>query len=197
MIASCKKDDIESISSPGFFGEYLTNNSQIIVSPISEPNVSPSTTNFGIYRGYYFIPSKDIKITAIGAKIPEKGTYKIIVTSGVLNDFVDSNYMLLDSITINNPSEFQYKNISQALILSASTKYLIAYFNSNNLSVYQAQFPHYISIPLTIKGIKIESLFYCSGTFYNGMYCLEGGNILQGSVNCIYGLVDFKYDVIQ
>ncbi|RDV16549.1 hypothetical protein DXT99_04980 [Pontibacter diazotrophicus] len=196
ILVSCnKKEEVEPVSSPGFLEGYLKANSRIGVSEVNEPNVNPHEKELDIYRGYYIVPSSNIKINALGARMPEKGTYEITVTSGALWDFVNRDHILVDSITIGDTSKFQFKSVDQGLALSANNRYLIAIKYKKHNSVYEAKYqdhqPNGVNsflIPLVINDIEIESLFYHGTRDY---YPVKGG------IEAIRGLVDFKYELIK
>jgi hypothetical protein len=202
LIASCKKDDLDSISSSGFLEGFFYNNPKIIVRKTIESNIAYQG-GVATYRGYIFKPLYDMRISAIGGRIAELGTFKIEIyqlhNTGIWGS---RDTLLIDSVNINNINKFQFKNINHDLILLANEQYLIRYFNKNHNSVYDAGLGYSqpdqlnnIKYPLEINDIEIETPYYTYETSYNGKYhtTTEG----TWSDGILRGLVDFKYELTK
>lgn len=199
LIASCKKDDLDSTSSYGSLEGFLNNNPKIILRKTSESNV-PYKGGFATYRGYIFRPLYGMRISAIGGKIAELGTFKIEIYHINNNLWGRRDTLLIDSVNINNTNKFQFKNINHDLILLANEQYLIRYFNKNHNSVYDAGLGYSqpdplnnIKFPLIINDLEIEIPYYTYETSYNGKYYTT----TEGTWNegIMRGLVDFKYEL--
>jgi len=191
IIASCKKDNTAPAGN-GFLSEHIKNTPTIEVFETTGATYDP-TGDYGIYWGYCFKPSKNIEISAIGAKIPNKGTFKIIISSsGYVNN---DNYMFIDSINVNNVNEFTYKNVSKKLMLSANIKYTIAYFSKYKNNLYCAGISGTGIPPLIVNDIEIIYNYYPYGVYANGIY--YPGSTTSSSGDKIMGLLDFKYKLSQ
>lgn len=200
LLVSCKKDEPDSV--PGFIEKFINDNPRIGVS-IASPLIYGSVNSYASYRGYVFKPLSNIKINAIGGRIAETGVFKIIICEGHGYNY-DLKPMLIDSINISNIDQFQYKNISKQLILSANNIYTIIYLNKTKYSIFDAGYKTYkenavnaIELPLLVNGINIESTFCFYGMMVSGgffpMYWIEESDYVQ----ILRGLVDFKYEVVK
>lgn len=204
-IVSCSKDDLEQISNPGFIEGHLKNNPLLEISSKNEPYKPFYDEDFGVYRGYYITPSKDIKIKEIGFRAPEKGIHKIILSNGALYDFSNGVHIYTDSISVTDVSKFQFKEVNEDINLTAGLSYLLVYFSKNPEEYYTAEYSfsdfndhEYLKIPLTINDIEISGLFYYYGTLSSdGSFYLEKGSEYWGGIFELWGLVDFKYELVE
>ena len=81
VVVSCtKKNSDPPVQVPGIIESYLKDNPEIIVQKTTA-SVIPFRADYATYRGYHFKPLKDIKITEVGGRIAEKGTYKIKISN--------------------------------------------------------------------------------------------------------------------
>lgn len=201
LIASCKKDNLDSTSGSGFIEDFLNINPKIAVGKTSESNVIYQG-GVATYRGYIFKPLHGMKISAIGGRIAEFGTFKIEIYH-INNSYLwGKDTLMIDSVNINNINKFQYKNINHDLILIANERYLIRYFNKSHNSVYdaglgysQSNLLNIIRFPLKINDIEIEIPYYTYEISSNAEYF----TITEETWNygILRGLVDFKYELTK
>lgn len=200
VVISCTKknsDPVEQV--PGIIESYLKDNPEIIVQKTTA-SVIPFRDGYATYRGYHFKPLKDIKITEVGGRIAEKGTYKIKISNidtgwSKGNGWTD---ILTDSININNTGVFQFKKVSQDIILKADKNYVIYYFNLSHNSVYDAGLgyqPVSIVLPLKIDEVEIERIYYSYEQKITGGYLTMEEGFTNSLGGILRGLVDFKYEV--
>src|SRR5450759_1033221 len=160
LIVSCTKKSSDPVQQdPGMLEGYLKENPGITVQKTTSSLIS-YRNGYATSRGYHFKPLKDIKITDIGGKIAEKGTFKIKISNIDTGWSKDNGWtdILTDSITITDISSFQYKTVSKEIILNADKNYVISYFNLSHNSVYDAGSGlqnEYIGMPLKINDIEI------------------------------------------
>ncbi|MFD1187489.1 hypothetical protein [Pontibacter rugosus] len=203
---SCKSDDPEPASTPGVLESFISNNVSIKVSQVKDYYVSRYQSDYITHRGYYIVPSKDIKISALGCKVPEKGSYEIILCSGVPFDFVSGNYIYSDQINITNENEFQFKKVDQEIILLANQKYLLVYNTKNPLFYYEAKYvtdnwasnADHILLPHTIHDVQVTESFYMYASYRNdGNHYFDTGGTSTWGAFTLSGLVDLKYEVVE
>jgi len=199
ICASCNNDDDAKPQQHGPLETYLKDNNVSIIKT-TKSSIVYSAGN-ATHRGYIFTPLKDIKLTHVGAKIAETGTFdvELIEMDGM---YIKYDTLVSEDLTINNTENFIYKEIKTPLVLKANKSYLLRYFNESHSSVYDAgtgsfnaSDPNYIKLPLTIGDIQIKTLYYTYLTQYNGVYHLgvEGG----WSAGILRGLVDIVYEPVN
>ena len=198
LIASCKKEDVSTNPSLGFLESWLNNNPRIYITKTIDSNIH-FERGVATYRGYTFKPLYDVKITAIGGKIAETGTFKIVISD--IEDFYFLNPIYVDSVVVSNIQKFQYKTVKQEIVLSANKLYIIAYLNKSHSSVYDALYMDYVPnainnivLPLLINDISINMTYYSYGLIDNGVYRVLSGGGVMGHAE-MRGLVDFKYEL--
>lgn len=206
LIISCETEDSNSIKDnsikensikeQGLLEGYLNNNPKIIVQKTTYSQISYNKY-YSTYRGYVFTPIQNIKIKAIGARIAGYGTFKIEIYRWPYK--IDT--LLIDSVTINNTSIFQYKNITRELILKPNEEYLIRCFNINHNFVFDAGLGYgndttnILNFPLLIKDVKILCPYYAYTSSYDGNFYTIIEGIWFGGI--LRGLVDFKYELTK
>jgi len=195
LLFSCKKDDINS--SPGVLEGHFNDNPSIGVSKKTEKYIHPSEIACGIYRGYFFTPTVNIKITDVGLRVPGIGEYSIILTKGSNTTFYyDGGYIFNEVISISDTNNFQFIRIKGELLLSANERYLITYYNTYQNYYYEAKSldsPQKIRSPLEINGIKIGEVYIHYRFYINGVGWTGDGGYGHGILK---GFVDFKYELI-
>ncbi len=201
FIVSCNKNNTDPGQlNPGVLGGYLKDNPAITVQKTTESTIS-YRDGFATSRGYHFKPLKDLKITEIGGRIAEPGTFGIKINN------IDNGWskadgwieVLIDSIKITNTSVFQYIPVNQEVILLTGHNYLISYFNKSHNSVYDAGSGYesgYVQMPLTIQDIEIERVYYSYEQIIIGGYMLMEEGFTNG-LGILRGLVDFKYVPVE
>jgi len=201
LIVSCTKKSSDPVQQdPGMLEGYLKENPGITVQKTTSSLIS-YRNGYATSRGYHFKPLKDIKITDIGGKIAEKGTFKIKISNIDTGWSKDNGWtdILTDSITITDISSFQYKTVSKEIILNADKNYVISYFNLSHNSVYDAGSGlqnEYIGMPLKINDIEIERIYWTYDMILDGVYqSMEQG--FTNGLGLFRGLVDFKYELVQ
>jgi hypothetical protein len=201
LFVSCTKKNSDPAEQPGILGSYLKANPEIIIQKTTQSMIGYQD-GYATYRGYQFKPSKDMKITEIGGRIAQNGTYKIIISNTDGGWTKDNGWteILTDSITITNTGVFQYKKITQNIILKAGKNYVIRYFNKSHDSVFDAGLgsqPGIIELPLIIDDIEIDNIYYSYELKITGGYLTMEQGLANSLGGILRGLVDFKYELVQ
>jgi hypothetical protein len=198
---SCKKDNSDPVSQdPGLLEGYIIENPSITVQKTTE-SLIPYEDAYATSRGYHFTPLKNIKITAIGGRIAEKGMFTIKIRN------IDNGWskgegwvdVLVDSIKITSTSKFQYKPVDKEVILTSGHKYLISYFNKSHNSLYDlknSSEPGFIEMPLIIKDVQIEREYYSYDQIIIGGY-MTVQETFTNALGILRGLADLKYEVVE
>jgi hypothetical protein len=201
FFVSCKKDNTDPVpQEPGLLEGYIKENPSITVQKTTESAI-PYEDGYATNRGYHFTPLKNIKITAIGGRIAEKGMFTIKIRN------IDNGWskgegwidVLVDSINITSTSKFMYKTVDKDVILSTGHKYLISYFNKSHNSLYDAKNsadPGYIGMPLIIQDVQIEREYYSYEQHIIGGY-MTMQETFTNALGILRGLVDMKYEVVE
>ena len=201
FFVSCKKDNSDPVpQDPGLLEGYIIENPSITVQKTTESLITYEDA-YATNRGYHFTPLKNIKITAIGGRIAEKGMFTIKIRN------IDNGWskgegwvdVLVDSISITSTSKFQYKPVDKEVILTSGHKYLISYFNKSHNSLFDLKTsasPGYIEMPLIIKDIQIEREYYSYEQKIIGGY-MTVQETFTNALGILRGLADLKYEVVE
>ena len=202
LLASCNKEEVAPVRvapvKPGILENFIKADPTITLQKTTQS--AYHFENAATYRGYVFKPLSNIRITAIGGKIAEKGNYKIEIFSSESGNW-KSDTLLVENIQITDTQKFQYKELGKGLELAAHKSYIIRYFNESHNSVYDAVLPRtYQSAtnpfsPIKIGDIEVEKQYYTYHYKNNGEYYVVSEGVFSNSL--FRGLVDFKYDLME
>lgn len=206
LLISCGKNESEEIipepESYGFIEGFIKADPNVILEKTTESDWT-FNPNAETHRGYMFIPKKDIRITEIGGKIAQTGIYDLELF--LLDDnanFLKSDTLLSFAISITDINNFQYKKVSENIVLLSGKRYLIRYYNKTHDSVYDIIIPETYpydaySHPLKTEDLEVEQMYY-TYLIYNPDGILIDGT--EGGIkgrNIMRGLPDFRYELIE
>jgi len=187
----------------GIIEEFIGQDSEIKVEPISIVN-SNYQSNAATKRGYFFKPSVDIEITALGGLMAKTGEYEIELYEFFEDAIVveDVDPILKHMVSITETEEFQFSELENKIVLQANKSYILRYFDINHESVYDVVLPDSYNInqtyhPQTIKIIEFQKAHFAYYNFREilGEYQLSSEGTFEGSNLFLRGIPDFKYQI--
>ena len=205
LIVSCSKNDSElQPESYGMLEEFISQDSEIVVEPISRDNLDYNSGR-STQRGFIFKPLVDIEITSIGGRMAKSGEYKIELFE--LGDqagawiYQDDLPLLTKKVTITNTKIFQFTELDNKLLLSANKRYILRYFDESHASVYDVVLPkryqneNYQFHPQKISNIELEEAYFAYYGKQGEEYYYITDGAFMSSILFLRGLPDFTYVV--